>query len=382
MPLLQRTELAETPSLSIVIPSYKGGSRLLRLVESLLRCEGELADLVIVVDEPEEGTVEELSRLCAKRRCKLVVRRSRSGKVSALNEALALVNGNVVLFLDDDVVVEDPLFLKKVVKEMEDCDIADIKKVVVGKGLLAGLVYMEYAGYNFASKLMAKLSGRTIAINGAAFAAKREALQALGGFRRRYSEDFDFALRAFLLGLRFKYIDSTYVLNYAPSSWGRWMKQRKRWATALALWLRENWRVLLSAVRRMPHVLIPGLVVSLPSLLTTGLALALYNLAYAKAAYAILVPLASLLREAIPFAVFFTVTLHVAYATTTLALALMVMALGLLHVAVSRYVRMKSRALLLPIYLLFYQPLWLTVLLAGLIRVLLLGDEKVDDWVV
>ncbi|MCC6065945.1 MAG: glycosyltransferase family 2 protein [Thermofilum sp.] len=379
---LQQTALSETLPLSIVIPSYRGGGRLLRLVESLLSCEGRPLDLVVVVDEPEEGVVEELSRLCAEGRCRLIVRRSRSGKVSALNEALPLVGGDVVLFLDDDVAVEDPLFLKRVAKEMEGCDIADIKKVVVGRGLLAGLVYMEYVAYNFASKLMAKLAGRTIAVNGAAFAAKREALQALGGFRRRLSEDFDLALRAFLLGLRFKYIDSTYVLNYAPSSWGKWLKQRKRWAVALASWLKENWRALLSAARRMPHVLIPGLIASLPSLVTTGLALALYNQAYAKAAYAILVPVASLLREALPFAALFTVTLHVAYAVTTLALALVVALLGLLHVAIARYVRMRSRAHLLPIYLLFYQPLWLTVILAGLVRVLLLGNEKVDDWVV
>lgn len=379
---LQQTALSETLPLSIVIPSYRGGSRLLRLVESLLSCEGRPLDLVVVVDEPEEGVVEELSRLCAEGRCRLIVRRSRSGKVSALNEALPLVGGDVVLFLDDDVAVEDPLFLKKVAKEMEGCDIADIKKVVVGRGLLAGLVHMEYVAYNFASKLMAKLAGRTIAVNGAAFAIRREALRALGGFRRRLSEDFDLALRAFLLGLRFKYIDSTYVLNYAPSSWGKWLKQRRRWAVALASWLKENWRALLSAARRMPHVLIPGLIVSLPSLTTTGLALALYNLAYAKAAYAILVPVASLLREALPLAALFTVTLHVTYAVTTLALALLVALLGLLHVAIARYVRMRSRAHLLPIYLLFYQPLWLTVILAGLVRVLLLGNEKVDDWVV
>jgi cellulose synthase/poly-beta-1,6-N-acetylglucosamine synthase-like glycosyltransferase len=379
---LQQTALSETLPLSIVIPSYRGGSRLLRLVESLLSCEGRPLDLVVVVDEPEEGVVEELSRLCAEGRCRLIVRRSRSGKVSALNEALPLVGGDVVLFLDDDVAVEDPLFLKKVAKEMEGCDIADIKKVVVGRGLLAGLVHMEYVAYNFASKLMAKLAGRTIAVNGAAFAIRREALRALGGFRRRLSEDFDLALRAFLLGLRFKYIDSTYVLNYAPSSWGKWLKQRRRWAVALASWLKENWRALLSAARRMPHVLIPGLIVSLPSLTTTGLALALYNLAYAKAAYAILVPVASLLREALPLAALFTVTLHVTYAVTTLALALVVALLGLLHVAIARYVRMRSRAHLLPIYLLFYQPLWLTVILAGLVRVLLLGNEKVDDWVV
>jgi len=243
-------------------------------------------------------------------------------------------------------------------------------------------VYMEYAAYNFASKLMAKLAGRTVAINGAAFAVRREALQALGGFRRRLSEDSDLALRAFILGLRFKYIDSTYVLNYASSSWGKWLKQRKRWAAALASWLKEDLRSLFSAVRRMPHALVPGLIVSLPSLVTTALALTLYNLAYAKAAYAILVPLASLLKEAVSFAAAFTVALHVTYAATTLALALLVALLGLLHVAISKHVRMASRAHLLPVYLLFYQPLWLTVLLAGLVRVLLLGDEKVDDWVV
>jgi len=373
---------AEAPTVSVVIPTYRGGNGLVELVRGLMNCNARPLEIIVIVDDPDREALNGLLTEFSDPSVKVFLREGRQGKVSALNEALKLVRGDVVLFLDDDVRVDDPRFIDKVAEAMKSCDLLDVKKVIVGKGLLAKLVYIEYTAYNFASKMMAKLAGRAIAINGAAFAVKRRAIDEIGYFKPCLAEDLDFALRSFVKGCRFSFLDSTYVLNYAPSSWTHWLKQRKRWAVGLASWLRENYRVLLRAVREVPHVIIPGIILTLPSLLTMIVALALHGMLSKKATYAALLPLSSLIRELIPVTAAVSISLIMTYTVTTLAFAFLLLSLGVLQYVIAKVTGLKPYAHLIPVYLLFYQTVWLTILSVGLIRVLIFGDERVEDWVV
>ena len=369
-------------SISVVIPSYRGGGGLVELVRDVLRCNEPPHEVVVVVDDPDPAALEELSRLDGNGRLKLLVRGERRGKVSALNEAARAARGDVLVFLDDDVRVPDAKFFDKICEAMRSCDILDIKKVIVGRGLLSKLVYIEYTSYNFVSKLMARIAGRTIGINGAAFAVRREAFELVGGFRACVAEDLDFALRSFFRGLRFGYLDSTYVLNFAPRGWRHWFKQRKRWAVGLALWLRDNYRALLRAIKEVPHVVVPALILLMPSLLTLTVALALPGPLYYKATYVALLSLATALREALPVSAVLSATLLIKYTVATILLAVLTVAVGALQLAMAKLTGMKAHVHLIPAYLLLYQPVWLTILIAGMVRVYIFGSERVEDWVV
>ncbi len=371
--LLQRTS---EPSITVIIPSYRGGPNLVKLARRLLEGSYRRAEVLVVVDEPSGGLLEELSSIGG---CRIIARGWRLGKVSALNTALKLSRGELVVFLDDDVAVEDPEFLRKIAEAMEGYDVGDIKKVVIGQGLLAKLIHVEYVAYNFASKLMAKAAGRSIAVNGAAFAMRKKAVEELGSFSPVVSEDFDIMLRSFRAGHRFTYIDSTYVLNYAPTSWSKWLKQRKRWAIGVALFVRENFRELCGAFAKMPQALIPGLLFSLPSLITSMLVTLLRNQLYGKAAYVVLLSLSSLLEKLVPAAAVITVGLHLTYVVPVLLTAVL---LACLHCAAARIIRVKAYVYLYPLYLLVYQPVWFTILMAGFLRVLLFRKTNVEDWVV
>jgi len=319
------SERAEALPVSVVIPSYRGGKRLVELVESLIRCNDPPGEIVVVVDDPDPETLQALKSLSSSVPMQLLAREGRRGKVSAVNEAVKLAKCDTVLFLDDDVLIEDPHFFSKVYEAMRDCDLLDIKKRVAGEGLLAKLVHIEYTAYNFASKLMAKLARRTIAINGAAFAVKRSALESVGSFRPRLSEDF---------------------------------------------------------VVRLPHAILPGLLLSMPALLTTAVLMGLRDFAHVKLAYALLLPLSSLARFLLPAAAALSITLHVAYATTTLAILIFIVAFAVANSIIARLMGMKPHTCITPIYLLVYQVLWLTILLVGLIRVFVFNNERVEDWVV
>jgi len=369
---------AELPMVSVVIPAYRGGRELVQLVERLLSDGYPRKEVVVAVDEPLPVVLEALEKLG----CKLLVNNGRRGKVHALNEALKVTDGEILVFLDDDVAVEDEGFLRKIAEAMRSCDVADVKKVIVGRSLLAKLVYIEYVAVNFAGMLMARLSGYTVAFNGAAFAIRRRALESIGGFPATLTEDFDLGLRCFLHRLRYTFVDSTYVLNYPPASWREWYKQRKRWAVGVSDWLRRNYRVLLRAVGGMPHVLLPGLVLLLPSLVTFSITLILYNLTHFKAAALLLIGLSSLVSQLLPLATLVTLNIQLVYLLTALPLLVPLLVFTAWHVAAARRLSMRSEAHLYPVYLFFYQVLWLVILLAGLVRVLVLKRTDVEDWVV
>ncbi|MCC6058721.1 MAG: glycosyltransferase family 2 protein [Thermofilum sp.] len=369
---------AELPAVSVIIPAYRGGRELVELVERLLGDSYPRKEVIVAVDEPLPDVAEALEKLG----CKLVVSNERRGKVHALNEAVKLSSGEVLVFLDDDVAVEDECFLGKIVEAMRGYDVADVKKVIAGRSLLARLVRIEYVAVNFASMLLARLSGYTVAFNGAAFAIRREALESLGGFPATLTEDFDLGLKCFLHRLRYTFVDSTYVLNYPPASWSEWYRQRKRWAIGVSDWLRRNYRVLLKAVAEMPHVLLPGLVLLLPSLITFAMTLILYNLDRFKAAALLLIGLSSLVSQLLPVATLLTLHIQLAYLLTAAPLLATLLVFTTWHIAASKKLSMRSEAYLYPLYLFFYQVLWLVVLLAGLVRVLVLRRTDVEDWVV
>jgi len=368
----------ELPTVSVIIPAYQGGGELVELVERLLGDSYPRKEVIVAMDEPLPEVLEALEKLG----CKLVVSNERRGKVHALNEAVRVSSGEVLVFLDDDVAVKDEGFLRKIVEAMRSCDVADVKKVITGRSLLARLVHIEYVAANFASMLMAKLSGYTVAFNGAAFAIKRRALESLGGFPATLTEDFDLGLKCFLHRLRYTFVDTTYVLNYPPASWGEWYRQRKRWAVGVSDWLRRNYRILLKAVVKMPHVLLPGLVLLLPSLVTFTMTLILYNLARFKAAALLLIGLSSLVSQLLPIATLVTLNIQLAYLLTAAPLLVTLLVFTAWHVAAARKLSMRSEAYLYPVYLFFYQVLWLVILLAGLARVLVLKRTDVEDWVV
>ncbi len=374
-----RSALADTQelvSVSVVIPSYRGGERLVRLVRALAESRYPRLEIIVVVDEPLKEVVSGLAGIKGVR---VIANSKRVGKVSALNTALRFSHGDVVIFLDDDVEIRDPFFVEKVVKGIRGYDIGDIKKVVVGNGILGRMVYIEYIAANFASKLMARLAGKTLAVNGAAFVMTRKALEEVGFFKPIISEDFDLAIRSFLRGHKFTYIDSTEVYNYAPESWRKWYRQRKRWAVGVADWLQRYYREVLKALVKMPHVVVPALLLLLPSLVSTVIPFLLYNHTVMKALYLALLSMSSLAAQLVPFATVVSINLQVVYIVPVLA-SLLVFAVW--HYFASKYVGVKSYVYLYPLYFLVYQPLWFTILLAGFIRVLVMGKRNVEDWVV
>ena len=99
------------------------------------------------------------------------------------------------------------------------------------------MAYYEYFTYNVSAWLSSKYLHKCPAVNGAAFAIKRETFEKVGGFHRVIAEDIDLATRAFLQDSSFAYSTDVEVKNVVYSDWGKWFNQRRRWAIGQASWL-------------------------------------------------------------------------------------------------------------------------------------------------
>jgi len=370
-------EGAGRPLVTVVIPVYREAERLGELLEALLAPGWPPREIIVPVDSPDE----ELLRLVEEYdgRVRFIVSLERRGKVAALNEAVSLARGRLVVFLDNDVVVE-PGFLGKVVEAMEGAEVGEIKKTARGRGLLARMVNYDYLTFGVACYLFYSRLGRCAGLNGAAFAMTLDALKELGGFKKCVLEDLDVGYRSYFHGLRFRYIYETGVTVDAPRSWREWLDQRKRWVIGTALWAKEYFFQLRRSARRNKLLSLMAAIALFPAMLFPWIMLA-----------SSLRPVESLALIALYFltgylGLFFPVALALNYWLSFFILRTLAALTGyfLLYTAAMWYYARKIRfpldPVLLAVYFFLYAPLWYTLLVAGFIRVLVFKKRDVKGW--
>jgi GT2 family glycosyltransferase len=99
------------PSVSVIVPSYNRRDRLARLLGELERHRetGAAFEVVVAVDGSTDGTIEMLSALRTGFPLR-VIAQQRGGPAAARNAAIAAAQGDLLLFLDDDVAPQAGLF--------------------------------------------------------------------------------------------------------------------------------------------------------------------------------------------------------------------------------------------------------------------------------
>jgi len=370
-----------TASISVLIPIYRESRFLEENLKKLLeyRYEGE-KEIIVVIDEPTPESLKVIKRLRGK--AKFIINWVRKGKSTVLNEAIAMSKGDILLFLDGDVELPpDYDFLEKLVKEMQETDILDLRKEVLIDSSLARLTYYEYLSFNVCSWLASKLLGSYPSINGAAFAVWRKVILELGGFRRVISEDLDLATRAFLRGFRMKYSKSLTVLNAVHSRWNSWLKQRKRWAVGLAYWLKDYHRELIGSVVKHPKIFLPILILLFPSIVAIFAGVVLPDILVGR-----MLPLALLMLIArvelslsLPILVI-PLYINAYLIQNTLGPLLSFFAFSVLFWVFAKKLDFAFKLHEFFVYYFFYSPVYLAMIIVNMVQVLLLHREVEVDW--
>ncbi len=366
------------PLVTVIIPVYREPRLLGEALERLLADPYPRKEIIVVADCPDP-TLRDLLR-GYEGRVRVLVHEDRVGKAAALNEALGQSRGDIILFLDNDVVPASGGFLSGLARSMEGVDILELSKEVVRRDLISRMVYYDYVAFNFGSLLFHRLLGRCVALNGAAFAVRREAIEALGGFRRVPSEDFDLGLRAYLLSLRYGFSRELKVMNEAPRTWREWAAQRRRWSVGVGLWIKENYRVLLGILRRNLRLVVGVILTAFPSLVTVLLALSVQNYLAGKLAFLALLLASSRLYLLTPLTALLPYGLIATLLNNLLALVTGMLVFSIYYYLVCRKLGYSFRPLDFVLYYLIYSPVWLVLMVGGIAYALTVKNARLGDW--
>jgi cellulose synthase/poly-beta-1,6-N-acetylglucosamine synthase-like glycosyltransferase len=250
------------PAVSVLVACRNEESVVQGLVQTLLRLDYPADRLqLIIVDDGSSDRTGELLDMVARReprlRCLHRPPGAGGGKSGALNDALKLVTGAVVVVFDADH-QPHPDVLRRLVRHFEDpvvgavqgrCQIRNSDGV-----LLTELIAIDYlAGYlvnEYGRQSMFELP----AYGGANCAVRTDSLRAIGGWNpRTVTEDTDLTLRLMLAGQRIRYDVTAVDEEEGVTSLARYWRQRYRWARGH----QQVWRDYRRAVWRSPR-LSPG----------------------------------------------------------------------------------------------------------------------------
>ena len=92
------------PSVSFVIPAYNEESSIVETVEGVLAVEYPDFEVVVIDDCSSDGTLALLQPFADQGRIRLVRKQVNEGKAMALNDALPLCTGDLLLVMDADAV--------------------------------------------------------------------------------------------------------------------------------------------------------------------------------------------------------------------------------------------------------------------------------------
>lgn len=332
---------------SAIITAYREEGVMEKNIRALLDHGYEV---VLAIDCPNDRLKEIVERYPVK----ATVSDKRRGKWRALNDALRLVNGDEILFLDSDTEILS-------FTNLNGKDAIEIRKEIEGESLMERLVNLDYFVMFVTAKLAEKLNS-CLSINGSAFMIKKRVLDELGGFKRKINEDTDLGAR---LGLRgFKVGVDGRAVTRAPKSFRDWFVQRERWSLGGAeVVLDYFWDI-----AKRPRLWLPYLFVFYPAFVGFVLSMLLPDSLILKLLYFLIPLMVFLSPKLLSLAMLMLFEIHTLRNILIVFLSFLLWSITI--VALSKYYDYRVDFKLLPIYYFFYSPLWAIICVVSFFRVL------------
>ena len=230
---------AYVPSVSVLVPAWNEEVGILSTVQSILDTRYPRLEVIVVNDGSTDRTHAVVTEFLARYRrlgrgWETPVRYrsvANGGKARALNIALAMARGDIVITIDADSVA-DGRAIVNLVKHFADPRVACVAgNVVIGtRARPIGLVQqLEYL-YGFYFKRADSVLDSVYIVGGAAAAYRRRVLIEAGGFDETIiTEDIEVSTRLQDLGHRIRYAADAHVFTEGPADFAGLCRQRLRW---------------------------------------------------------------------------------------------------------------------------------------------------------
>lgn len=225
------------PFVSIVVPAFAEERTIARTLLAMLRIDYPDFEVIVVNDGSPDATAAVVSRFLRSGRVRLLDKKVNEGKAMALNDALPLCRGEIVVTVDADIRVS-PGLLRALVPHFTWSRVGAVtgNPRVVNRGtLLRNLQTLEFTSIISVQRRAQRIWGRVLTVSGAVAAFRKSALVDAGLFSPDMAtEDIEMTWK---LQRRFwdvRYEPSAVVWMEVPPTLRELWKQRRRWARGLA----------------------------------------------------------------------------------------------------------------------------------------------------
>lgn len=229
------------PRVSILVPAHDEESVIFDTVSSALASEYPEVEVVVVNDGSTDQTGALLDKEFGGDPRVRIHHQPNRGKSAALNQALALATGEIIVTIDADTVVA-PDAVKKLVRHFADPRIGAVAgNVKVGNrtSWITRWQALEYITSQNMEKRAFDLLNCITVVPGALGAWRAEAVRAAGGFASdTLAEDTDLTFSIRRRGWRISYDEDAEAFTEAPETPSALIKQRFRWTygTLQSVW--------------------------------------------------------------------------------------------------------------------------------------------------
>lgn len=230
----------DTMSVSIIIPTLNGASRIGNCLDALVKHTAEYdPEILVVNDGSTDNTVDVVARYPRVR----LISQPNAGPAAARNRGASEANGQIILFTDDDCVVT-PDWISAMMAPFDDPEVVGVKGIycTTQKSLAARFVQIEYEDRY---RSMARLASIDF-IDTYSAGFRRDRFLQMNGYDTSFpvacAEDIELSYRMSSLGWTMKFAPAAVVRHTHPDSIPRYLRKKYKFA---------YWRVL--AVRKNPR---------------------------------------------------------------------------------------------------------------------------------
>lgn len=225
-------------SVSIIIPTFNGGSRIGNCLDALLPQIAERgAEILVVDDGSADNTQEVVARYSGVR----LFSQKNAGPGAARNRGALEAKGTIILFTDDDCVPTSD-WLSAMIEPFDDPEVVGVKGVyrTRQKAVAARFVQVEYEDRY---RLMAGLPDIDF-IDTYSAGFRRDRFLEMNGYDDSFpvacAEDIELSYRMSARGWKMKFVPTAIVYHTHPDSLSRYMKKKCKFAFWRMLALRKN----------------------------------------------------------------------------------------------------------------------------------------------
>jgi biofilm PGA synthesis N-glycosyltransferase PgaC len=224
------------PSVTVLIPAHNEGAVIVATLQAACRIDYPNYEVVVVDDGSTDDTARRVEPFVLSHKVRLVRKAQNEGKALALNDAMPLVNGEIVLTLDADASPE-PDILHRIVPHFRSSRVGAVTgnpRVRNFDSFLARLQAIEFSSIVSLLRRSQRIWGRVVTVSGVVAAFRRSAVFDVGGFSPNMpTEDIELTWKLQKRFYDVRYEARAIVWMTVPTTIAGLYRQRLRWARGL-----------------------------------------------------------------------------------------------------------------------------------------------------